>query len=143
MAVESGPQAEAVAAPPRGGPLGWAAVVLVALTALVLAVIECFLVPLRAGSVPLPVCVLLAVAGNVALPRLSARLSGVPLTAGIPPVLWLGVVLALSVQRPEGDLVVPGTLTGLAFLFGGAIAGAYGAASSITRAGRVARPTRG
>lgn len=133
----------APAPPPRGGVLGWSAAVLVALFAVVLAVVECFLVPLRAGTLPLPVCVLLAVAGNVLLPRLSARLSGVPPTAAIPAVLWLLVVLVLAWERPPGDLIVPGTLTGLVFLFAGAIAGAYGAASSITRAARVAGPPRG
>jgi hypothetical protein len=128
---------------PRGDVLGWALVGLLALIALALALVECFLVPLRAGTVPLPVCVLLAAAGNVVLSRVSAALSGVPLTAVVPPVLWLGVVLVLSVQRPEGDLVVPGSLTGLVFLFGGSVAGAYGAATSITRSTRPGRPTRG
>ncbi|HEX6754777.1 MAG TPA: DUF6113 family protein [Mycobacteriales bacterium] len=123
--------------------VGWVLAALVAVLALGLALVECFLVPLRVGTVPMPVCVPLALAGNVVLPRLSARLSGVPLTAVVPPVLWLGVVLVLSAQRPEGDLVVPGTATALVFLFAGSVAGAYGAASSITRATRPSRPTGG
>jgi Family of unknown function (DUF6113) len=34
---------------------------------------------------------------------------------------WLLVVLALSVRRPEGDLVVPGTALGYAWLLGGTV----------------------
>jgi len=54
-------------------------------------------------------------------------------TAAVPPVLWLAVVLVLAAPRAEGDLVVPGTATGLGFLLAGAVAGAYGAASTIVR----------
>jgi hypothetical protein len=115
--------------------------VLVALAAVELAVVEAFLVPLRVGTVPLPVSVPLALVGNVVLARLAARLTGVPAAAIVPPVLWLAVVLALSAPRAEGDVVVPGTLTGLVFLFGGCVAGAYGAATEVTR--RRSRPAPG
>jgi hypothetical protein len=124
------------ASPPvRPAPLVVRAVlgVLVVLAAVALAVIECFLVPLRAGTVPLPVCVPLAVAGNVVLARLAGGLTGRPLVGVLPPVLWLAVVLVLAAPRAEGDLIVPGTLTGLVFLFAGAVAGAYGAATTVTR----------
>ncbi len=58
-------------------------------------------------------------------------------------MLWLLVIIVLSVPRAEGDLVVPGSLTGLVFLFAGAVAGAYGVASEITRrAGAAAARTR-
>ena len=123
--------------PPRPDPLplplrvGWGVLVLVGAAAL--AVLESFLVPLRLGTVPLPVCVPLAVVGNVVLARLAGGLTGRPVLGVLPPVVWLAVVLALSVPRAEGDLVVPGTLTGLVFLFGGTVAGAYGAASTVTR----------
>jgi hypothetical protein len=95
------------------------------------AVVECFLVPLHIGRWPLPVSVLAAVVGNVLLARLMARLTGRRTTAALPPVLWLVVVLVLAAPRSEGDLVLPGTLTGLAFLFLGATAGAFGAAAAI------------
>ena len=118
--------------------------VLVSVLAVQLAVVECLLVPLRIGTVPLPVSVPLAVVGNVVLARLAGRLSGIPGTAVAPPVLWLAVVLLLSAPRAEGDVLVPGTLTGLVFLFAGSVAGAYGAASALTRrrprAERRARP---
>jgi hypothetical protein len=107
--------------------------VLIALTAAGLAVVESFLVPLRIGSVPFPITILLAVAGNVGLAKLAGRKTGSIAGAAVPPVLWLVVIIVLSLPRPEGDLIVPGNLTGLAFLFAGAVAGAFGVASEITR----------
>jgi hypothetical protein len=95
------------------------------------AVVECFLVPLHVGRWPLPISVLAAVLGNVLFARVIAQLTGRPVTAALPPALWLVVVLVLAAPRAEGDLVVPGNLTGLAFLFLGATAGAFGAASAI------------
>jgi hypothetical protein len=102
--------------------------VMVGLGAVELAVLECFLVPLRVGRVPLPVAVLLAIAGNLLLPRLGVAATGRKVMALAPPVLWLLVVFVFAAPRPEGDLVVPGTVMGLLFLFGGAIAAAFGAA---------------
>jgi hypothetical protein len=102
----------------------------VAAVAVEVALIECFLVPLRVGTWPLPLAVVAAMVGNVVLARLMARVTGRGLTAVIPPLLWLVVVLVLAAPRPEGDLIVPGTWTGLAFLFLGAVAGTYGAASA-------------
>ena len=108
-----------------------------------LAVVEAFLVPLRVGTVPLPICVLLAVAGNVVLTKLAVRQTGSIVCGVLQPVLWLVVIVVLSVPRAEGDLIVPGSATGLVFLFAGAVAGAYGVASEITRrAGAAARTRR-
>jgi hypothetical protein len=116
---------------------------LIAVAAIGLAVVEAFLVPLRIGSVPFPIAVLLAVAGNVVLARLAGRQTGSILAAVAAPLLWLLVVIVLSLPRPEGDLILPGSATGLAFLFAGAVAGAFGVASEITRrAGVVARTRR-
>jgi hypothetical protein len=128
--ARSGPDAAAGVAPLAFRVAGG---VLVLVGAAALAVIECFLVPLRVGTVPLPLCVPLAVAGNVVLARLAGGLAGRPLLGVLPPVLWLAVVLVLAAPRAEGDLIVPGTLTGLVFLFAGAVAGAYGAATTVTR----------
>jgi Family of unknown function (DUF6113) len=116
---------------------------LVAVAAVALAGLECFLVPLRIGSVPLPIAVPLAMAGNIVLARLAGRQTGSIVGAAVPPVLWLLVVIVLALPRPEGDLIVPGSLTGLVFLFAGAVAGAYGVAAEITRRVRPAPPRRG
>jgi hypothetical protein len=119
-----------------------AAGVLVAVLAVGLALVEAFLVPLRIGTVPLPVCVPLAMAGNIVLAKLAARQTGSIAWGAVPPVLWLIVVIVLSLPRAEGDLVVPGSLTGLVFLFAGAVAGAYGVASEITRRAAASGRTR-
>ena len=96
---------------------------LVLLLSVLTALWECFLVPLRAGSVPLPVCVVLACVGNVALGTAGARAHG-RVGAAVPGLLWFGVVAALQSRRPEGDLVVPGTWTGLSLLLLGTIGAA-------------------
>ena len=120
-----------------------AAGVLISVFTVGLAVVEAFLVPLRVGTVPLPICVLLAVAGNVVLTKLAVRQTGSIVCGVLQPVLWLVVIVVLSVPRAEGDLIVPGSATGLVFLFAGAVAGAYGVASEITRrAGAAARTRR-
>ena len=119
-----------------------AAGVLISAFAVGLAVVEAFLVPLRVGTVPLPICVLLAVAGNVVLTKLAVRQTGSIVCGVLQPVLWLVVIVVLSVPRAEGDLIVPGSATGLVFLFAGAVAGAYGVASEITRRAAAAARTR-
>jgi hypothetical protein len=116
--------------------------VLVAVLAVGLTLVEAFLVPLRVGTVPLPVCVPLAVVGNIVLAKLAARQTGSIGWAAVPPVLWLLVVIVLAMPRAEGDLVVPGSLTGLAFLLAGAVGGAYGVASEITRRAGASQRTR-
>ena len=116
--------------------------VLVAVLAVGLALVEAFLVPLRIGTIPVPVCVPLAMAGNIVLAKLAARQTGSIAWGAVQPVLWLIVVIVLSLPRAEGDLVVPGSLTGLVFLFAGAVAGAYGVASEITRRAAASGRTR-
>src|SRR6185312_204653 len=58
-----------------------------------LALVEAFLVPLRVGTVPLPICVLLGVAGNVVLTKLAVRQTGSVVVGVLQPVLWLLVVV--------------------------------------------------
>ena len=83
--------------------------VLAALCAAGLAVLEVLLVPLRSGSTLVPISIGLAVGGNVALVRLSRRMTGVQ-TAGIVPVaVWLVIVIGLAMTpRGEGDGLVSG-----------------------------------
>jgi hypothetical protein len=113
------------AAPPA--PLGrlatWAAYALVLALAVLLAVWGAFLVPLRVGTVPLPLSWVVAAVGNAALGRAGGLLLGRGGAVG-PGVVWLAVALTLGSKRTEGDLVVPGTLPGLGFLLVGALASA-------------------
>jgi hypothetical protein len=104
-------------------------VAVIALCGLFAGLVEVLLVPLYIGSVIMPIAVVCALAGNVALPRLAH--SVVPrMSAALAPLLgWLLVVLALdAVARPEGDVILPGTpvsveLVGFGVLFGGALVG--------------------
>lgn len=89
------------------------------LTAL-LSVWAAFLVPLRLGGVPLPAW-LVPLAGMLAAASWAGRRVG-PAGALVPAALWLAVSwLAFGSTRAEGDLVVPGSLSGYAYLFGGLV----------------------
>jgi hypothetical protein len=91
--------------------------------------LESLLVPLYWGSVIFPIAVVLAIAGNIVLPRMAGAL--VPSTgAALAPFLgWLIVVVGFGVvSRPEGDVILPGAPGSLEFvtyglLLGGALAG--------------------
>ncbi|MDP9435473.1 MAG: DUF6113 family protein [Actinomycetota bacterium] len=96
---------------------------LVLLLALLTGLWGAFLVPLRVGGVALPVSVLLAGVGNGVLCWAGGQLLG-RLGAGLPGLLWFAVAVLLQTRRPEGDLVVPGTWTGLLFLVVGSLAAA-------------------
>lgn len=79
-----------------------------------------FLVPLRIGTVPVPVAILLA-AASFPLGMAGARLLESRVGAAVPLVIWLGVLLAATLPRREGDLVVLPSLTGYGFLLVGII----------------------
>ena len=114
-----------------GGRLStYASYALVLVLAVLLAVWGAFLVPLRIGGTAVPVCWAVAVVGNGLLGWWGGKLLG-RLGAAGPGVLWLAIALTLGSKRGEGDLVVPGSATGLVFLLVGAVASAvaYGATS--------------
>jgi membrane associated rhomboid family serine protease len=72
------------------------------------ATIEILLVPLRVGTVLVPVAVFLAIVGNIALPRLSRTLT-TSLVGALPPVIaWIVTLVVLMSTRPEGDVLLPG-----------------------------------
>jgi len=100
-----------------------ASYVLVLVLALLLALWGAFVVPLKVGTVPVPLSVLVALVGNAALGWWGGRLYGRVGAAG-PGLVWLGVALARGTQRREGDLVVPGSVMGLLFLLVGAVTSA-------------------
>lgn len=103
-----------------------AAAVMLLVASFEIALLEAFTVPLRLGTVPFPISVALVLVANVLLPRFAYAVTGSRLVAGATLAVWLLVVLALATGRPEGDVVVPGTVTGLALVFGGAAAAAFG-----------------
>ncbi len=106
-----------------------AAALLVTVLAAWLALVEVFWLPLRVFGVPLPVSVAAAVAGNLLLVALAARLTGSRLAAVLPALVWLVVAVGASLRRPEGDLLLVGGgvlgFLSLAFLLAGVVAAAF------------------
>lgn len=107
-----------------------AGLVLVALCGALAGLIEALLVPLYAGSVVVPIAVLLAVVGNIALPRMARVFVPTTAAALLPLGLWLAVMLLFLLGRPEGDVAFPSAPTGAEWtfygvLFGGVVAGIF------------------
>jgi hypothetical protein len=104
-------------------------VLIIALCGALSALFETLLVPLYAGSALVPVAIVLALIGNVALPRMARTLVPSTLAAMAPFAAWLVVVLGFgTVGRPEGDVILPGApgsveLVTYGVLLGGALAG--------------------
>jgi hypothetical protein len=114
----------------RPGLLEWLGVFGLCLCGALAALLEALLVPLYAGSVVVPIAVVLALATNIILPRLAVTLVPRPVAAALPFVAWLIVIIAFGVvTRPEGDVILPGAPKALEYvtygvLLGGALAGA-------------------
>ena len=93
-----------------------------------LALVEVLWLPLRVGTVLLPVSLVAAVVGNLVLVQGVHRLSDSRVIAVLPAVTWIVVAVAASYRRPEGDLLVPAAgdlgLLGLLFLLSGVVAAA-------------------
>jgi hypothetical protein len=117
----------------------WLGVALLCGCAVLAGILELFLVPFYAGSVLVPIAVVLAVASNIALPRLARTLVETTTATVLPFVFWLLTVIVVGVlPRPEGDVVLPGGGGGLQWvsygvLLGGALAGTMTVALSGTR----------
>jgi len=90
----------------------------VLLLAVMCAILEVFYLPLRVGSILVPISVAAAVAGNVAFTRAMYVLSGSIWPALLPGALWLAVIARSSISRPEGDLLITdgGSSTGSALI---------------------------
>lgn len=119
---------------------------LVVVLAAWLALVEVFWLPLRVSGVPVPVSVLAAVAGNLLLVGLAARLTGSRLAAVLPAVVWLVVAVAAAIPRPEGDLLLTGSgLLGvltLAFLLAGVVAASFAVSKVLAVPRDGVRPVR-
>ncbi|WP_067477084.1 DUF6113 family protein [Actinomadura hibisca] len=126
-ATADGPRAET----PVDAFVSGAAYAALALLALVVAVLGAFAQDWTLGSVP--VAAIGLVAANFVFVRLAGWAMGARLGAVIPAVVWSLVVFLLSVQRPEGDLVIPGTTPGYVFIVGGMVAAVIAAGTTPTR----------
>lgn len=112
--------------PPVAGPPGLAYTVAAYTVVLVLAVLFAvwgsFLVPLRLGGVPVPLCVVLAVVGNAGLGLAGTRIVGSRLGGLVPGLVWLFITFTFGSQSPGGDTVIRASVMGYAFLVFGIIA---------------------
>ena len=113
---------------------------LVGSTALVFAVIESFLVPLRFHEVYLPVSAAMALIVNAGLTILAVWLTGWRLAALLPGVVWFAVVVGLSRPTGDGDLVIPDVWPGYAMLLTGAASAVIAAYVAVTRRRGPLRP---
>jgi hypothetical protein len=111
-----------------------------------LAVVEVFWLPLRIGGVLVPLSVVGAVAGNLAIGAAARRLSGTGTAAVLAAGAWLVVVVAAMIPRSEGDLlIVGGGTTGvvnIVFLMAGVVSAAYATGRALAR-GRAGSGTGG
>lgn len=104
--------------------------------AAVCAILEVFYLPLRAGTVLLPLSVVAAVAGNVAFTRAMYEVAGSVWAALLPGAVWLAVIGRAAIARPEGDLLITDggastatAVVNLAFLLLGSLAAAFAMAT--------------
>jgi hypothetical protein len=114
---------------------GWA--VLAVAAAAWLALVEVFWLPLRVGGVPLPLSVVMAVAGNLLLVDQALRRSGSRAVAVLPALVWAVVSVTAAIRRPEGDLVITGGgaigVIGLVYLLAGVVAAAFAVGRILAR----------
>jgi hypothetical protein len=82
--------------------------VIYALVGVLSATLEILLIPLRSGTTLIPIAVVLAVGGNIALAILGRDLIGT-VAGALPPIIaWIVTLIVLMSTRPEGDVLVPG-----------------------------------
>ncbi|CAN5369170.1 hypothetical protein BH24ACT9_BH24ACT9_13420 [soil metagenome] len=110
------------------------------------AVVEVFYLPLRAGSVLIPLSIPAAIAGNLAFTRAMYEVAGSVWAALLPGAVWLGVIGRSAVARPEGDLLITDgggstatAMVNLAFLLLGSLSLAF-AVGTLRRPDRRVQP---
>lgn len=87
--------------------VGLLGVVLLSAAAALAGLLEVLFVPLRNGTVLVPVVIMFAVLGNIAFARLARWLVDTTAAAVAPFVCWLVVVLGLAMTpRAEGDVLI-------------------------------------
>jgi hypothetical protein len=82
--------------------------VLFTLVAILAAAATVLLIPLRIGTVLIPVSIAFAVGANVVLPLLVRQLVQRSLAAALPVAAWFLTLAVMTVSRPEGDVLIPG-----------------------------------
>ena len=106
--------------------------IVIGLVAVVLALLECFFVPLRFNGWLIPVAFVAAFAGNIVLPAMMVAVTGARMTAIVPTIAWFLVVVLAASRTTEGDLILGSGGDNIAFLFVGALGAAYGSGRVIS-----------
>jgi len=131
--------------PPLRPLLRLLAVVLFTLLGAMSAMLEILLVPLYIGGVIFPITLVIALIGNVGIPRALRFIVDSGGLAGLPLVAWIIVMFVAGfVPDSMGDVLLPGYGQGqyvsVALLLVGLVAGALAVALP-PRRGRPARPS--
>lgn len=99
-------------------------VVAAAVVGVLLALVTAFFVPTRYGPLSLGDAAALLTVGPYA--RAIGRATRSTAAGAVPAMAWLLTTMYFASTRPEGDLIVTGTVYGLAFLLLGTVSGAVG-----------------
>ena len=95
--------------------------VVVCAAALVVSVLEVFLVPLRLWYSYVPVAAMLAVAGNIVFPIAMRYATRGRLVVMLPGLIWFVIAIIGTSPTMEGDLLIPAIWPGIAMLLAGAV----------------------
>lgn len=87
--------------------------------AVLLSVAGAFLTPLRIGTVPVPVSVLLSIGGNALIMWFAYRVTRIKVLAVLPGVLWVALTFVASGATSERDVVLLGNWVPIVYLYGG------------------------
>ncbi|WP_236789237.1 hypothetical protein [Amycolatopsis sp. GM8] len=109
--------------------------VLLLVDTILLAILELFFLPLRAGTVPIPVTVLVAIFTTPLLVVQASKL--VHRRAAFAPLaLWVVTIVVLGLMGPGGDLVLVQDWRALLLIAGGALPAAFALGGSLAIPGR-------
>jgi hypothetical protein len=86
---------------------------------LALAAVELLYLPLRVGTVPAPITILLAAVTTPWLVRIAAELGGPRVVPAIPLVVWVLALGVLGLGGPGGEVLFPADLRSALLLGGG------------------------
>ncbi|MGH3833215.1 MAG: hypothetical protein ACRDRS_22740 [Pseudonocardiaceae bacterium] len=107
-------------------PLARVTLVVLVFDAFALAAVELFYLPLRVGTVPFPITILLAAVSTPWLVRSAAELGGPRVVAAVPLVVWVLVIGVLGVGGPGvggsgGDVLLAADWRSVLLLAGGMV----------------------
>lgn len=117
------------------------ALVVIAVAAFVLAVLELFFLPLRldgtllprVGDLPFPITVVLAVVTTPLLVLAASRHARRTVAAVSPLLVWIGTLLLFGLFGPGGDVVLLNDWRTLVLFAGGALPGAIAVGAHMGR----------